>query len=313
MIDRIKDIDEASEQVGKYLAQGKVEHMWNIDTRYVAQTAKARGDAWVYGIKCGDRDWGIFVDRDLRHRTLFEARSEAHAELDEVIVQLKGTYWVKIASWTRTLLPGEAALIPAATEHSAGIASNLVGTHFLVLTFPRENGVLRDAEPGGIMLPSGSAAWLAACFRMLRDGATATRLLPLTVLPEFLRACATAERLPSSQTQPDSIVGELLPLLEQPQTPTLQELSRAAALSPAHLQRRFSAVIGHSPLQYANAWKLDRIAERLRAGSTLPLVELTAEFGFNDQKHFRTLFLRRFAQTPSAYRKNPPPRETPGS
>jgi AraC-like DNA-binding protein len=303
----------ASEEVGKYIAQGKVEHMWNIDTRYVAQTAKTRGDAWVYGIKCGDRDWGIFVDRDLRHRTLFEARSEAHAELDEVIVQLKGTYWVKIASWTRTLLPGEAALIPAGTEHSAGIASNLVGTHFLVLTFPRENGVLRDAEPGGIMLPSGSAAWLAACFRMLRDGATATRLLPLTVLPEFLRACATAERLPSSQTQPDSIVGELLPLLEQPETPTLQELSRAAALSPAHLQRRFSAVIGHSPLQYANAWKLDRIAERLRAGSTLPLVELTAEFGFNDQKHFRTLFLRRFAQAPSAYRKNPPPQETPGS
>jgi AraC-like DNA-binding protein len=286
---------------------------WSIVSRYVAQTAKTRGDAWVYGIKRGDREWGIFVDRELRHRTLFEARSEVHAELDEVIVQLKGTYWVKIASWTRTLLPGEAALIPAGIEHNAGIASNLVGTHFLVLTFPRESGVLRGAEPGAIILPSGSAAWLAACFRMLRDGATATRFLPLTVLPEFLRTCSAAERLPPSQTQPDSMVGEVLRLLEQSETPTLQELSRTTALSPAHLQRRFSAVIGHSPLQYANAWKLDRIAERLRAGSTLPLVELTAEFGFNDQKHFRTLFLRRFGQTPSAYRKNPPPQETPSS
>jgi AraC-like DNA-binding protein len=286
---------------------------WSIDSRYVAQTAKTRGDAWVYSIKRGDREWGTFVDRDLRHRTLFEARSEVHAELDEVIVQLKGTYWVKIASWTRTLLPGEAALIPAGIEHNAGIASNLVGTHFLILTFPRENGVLRGAEPGGITLPSGSAAWLAACFRMLRDGATATRVLPLTVLPEFLRTCATAERLPPSQTQPDSMVGEVLRLLEQSETPTLQQLSRATALSPAHLQRRFLAVIGHSPLQYANAWKLDRIAERLRAGSTLPLVELTAEFGINDQKHFRTLFLRRFGQTPSAYRKNPPPQEMPSN
>ena len=280
---------------------------WKIDVQYVPQAAKKRGDAWVYRIQHGNRDWGIFVDRDIRHRTLFKAGGEVHKELDEIIVQLKGTYWVKVAGWTRTLSPGEAALIPAGIEHDAGIASNLVGTHFLVLTFPKSDGVLRGTEPGGIVLPAGSAAWLGACFRMLRYGTTAAQFLPLTVLPEFLRTCTAAERLASDHALPDLMMAEVLRMLEQPDTPTLRDLARSIGLGPWHLQRRFSAVIGHSPLQYANAWKLDRIAERLHTGCTLPLVELTAEFGFNDQKHFRTLFLRRFGVSPSTYRKNTPP------
>jgi AraC-like DNA-binding protein len=280
---------------------------WEIDVDYVAQTAKTRGDAWVYRIRRGSDDWGIFVDRDIRHRTLFEACGEVHPERDEIIVQLKGTYWVKVADWTRTLSPGEAALIPAGVEHDAGIASNLVGTRFLVLTFPKDARVLDGVAPGGVVLPPGSAAWLAASFRMLRTGASAARVLPLTVLPVFLRACCAAEPLPSDQAHPDSVVMRLMRLLEQADTPTLEQLSRATGLSAWHLQRRFSAVIGHSPLRYANAWKLDRIAEQLRAGCTLPFVELTSEFGFNDQKHFRTLFRRRFGRVPSAYRKNPPP------
>ena len=59
-------------------------------------------------------------------------------------------------------------------------------------------------------------------------------------------------------------------------------------------------------LQYANAWKLDAIAAALGKGSNLALVDLAVEFGFNDMKHFRELFSRRFGISPAAYRKNPP-------
>jgi AraC-like DNA-binding protein len=279
---------------------------WKIDAEYMSRP-KARGDAWVYKITRGQSEWGIFVDRDIRHRTLFEPGGEVHPELDEIIIQLEGTYWVKVAAWAKTLSPGEAALIPAGIEHDSGIATNLVGTHFLVLLFPKTEGVLQGAEPGGIALPSGSTTWLRACFRFLRNGATIARFLPLTVLPDFLRTCSDAERLASDQAHPDPMVTQVIRMLEQPDTPTLEELAQATALSSSHLQRRFSDAIGHSPLQYANAWKLDHIAEQLRAGSTLPFVELAVEYGFNDQKHFRTLFQRRFGCAPSAYRKNPPP------
>jgi transcriptional regulator GlxA family with amidase domain len=60
-------------------------------------------------------------------------------------------------------------------------------------------------------------------------------------------------------------------------------------------------------LQYARAWQLDRVAAELKSGSTLPLVEIATEHGFNDQTHFRQLFRRRFGLSPAAYRKNPPP------
>jgi AraC-like DNA-binding protein len=280
---------------------------WSVTARFIMQAAGTRGDAWLYHVLDGDRDWGIFVDRDIRRKTLFESGAEVHPDRDEIIVQLRGRYWVRAGAWTRTLAPGEASLIPAGVEHHAGVAANLVGSRFLVLTFPAAAGVLAGVEPGGIALPHGSADWLAACFRMLRGQATPARILPLTVLPEFLRGCMEANRLPSDTAQPDATVAVLMRLLEQPETPPLETLARESGLSRAHLQRRFTAAVGHSPLQYANAWKLERIAELLRAGSTLPLVELAAEFGFGDQKHFRTLFRRRFGVSPSAYRTNPPP------
>jgi AraC-like DNA-binding protein/mannose-6-phosphate isomerase-like protein (cupin superfamily) len=280
---------------------------WSIDARFIAQAPGVRGDAWLYCVLRDGQDWGVFVDRDIRRRTLFEVGAEVHPDRDEIIVQLSGRYWVRVGSWTRTLAPGEAALIPAGVEHDAGVATNLVGSHFLVLTFPRTAAVLDGVAPGGVKLPQGSAAWLEACLRMLRTEATQSRILPLTVLPEFLRSCVGQHALASDTAQPDATVAALLRMIEQPDTPTLAALARASGLSRAHLQRRFTAAVGHSPLQYANAWKLERIAEQLRNGSTLPLVELAANFGFGDQKHFRTLFRRRFGVSPSAYRTNPPP------
>ena len=267
----------------------------------------ARGDAWVYEIQKGGAFWGLYVDEEIRYKTLFEPGNESHPTLDEIIVPLEGRYWVKVGDWSRTLAPGEMALIPRDISHDSGIATNLVGTHFLVLLFEKSLGVLDGVPPGGVRLPKGALAWLKGAFRFLRHGADDLSILPLSVLPDFIARCAKLERLPSDSTHPDPLVTKVIQLLEQAATPSLEDLSREVDLSPSHLQKRFSAAVGFSPLQYANAWKLDAVADQLRRGNTLPLVDLALEYGFNDMKHFRTLFQKRFGASPSAYRKKHPP------
>jgi AraC-like DNA-binding protein len=267
----------------------------------------ARGDAWVYEIQKAEAFWGLYVDEEIRYKTLFQPRNESHPTLDEIIIPLEGRYWVRVGEWSRTLAPGEMALIPRDISHDSGIATNLVGTHFLVILFDKSLGVLEGAKPGGVRLPKGALSWLKGAFRFLRHGLNSLSFLPLSVLPDFISRCSREGPLPADCSHPDPLVTKVIPLLEQPQTPSLEILAKEVDLSPAHLQRRFSAAVGYSPLQYANAWKLDAVADQLKKGNTLPLVELALEYGFNDMKHFRTLFQRRFGSSPSAYRKNHPP------
>jgi AraC-like DNA-binding protein len=267
----------------------------------------ARGDAWVFRVQKDGAFWGLLVDEQTRYKTRFEPGSESHAELDEIIVCLEGRYWVQVGAWSRTLAPGEAALIPHGVPHDSGVATNLVGMHFLVLLFPKSAGVLAAASPGGAALPLGALAWLKGAFRFLRATPDATGFLPLTVLPDFLRGLAAGPRLAPDASHPDPVVEQVLRLLEQPEPPALAALAQAVGLTPTHLQRRFLAAVGSSPLQYARAWQLDKIAAELRSQSTRPLVDVATEHGFNDQKHFRQLFKRRFGQAPAAYRKNHPP------
>jgi len=280
--------------------------VWSLKSEYQSRP-QARGDAWVFRIERQGVFWGLLVDEQTRYKTRFEPGSESHEELDEWIVCLEGRYWVRVGSWSRTLAPGEIAVIPHGIAHDSGVATNLVGMHFLVMLFPKDHGILAGISPGGVSLPAGALSWFKGAFRFLRSSPNEMGLVPLSILPEFLRKVSQTQCLPSDASHPDAIVGEVIKLLEQPETPSLDLLAKHVGLTPTHLQRRFLAAIGSSPLQYARAWQLDRIAEELRGGSTLPLVDIATEYGFNDQKHFRVMFKRRFGVGPAAYRKNHPP------
>lgn len=280
---------------------------WKISSEYHPRPL-ASAEAWVYRIELDTKFWGLLVDERIRYKTLFTPKSDRHDDLDEIIVPIEGRYWVKAGQWSRTLSPGEIALIPRGCDHDSGTATNLVGTHFLVLLFDPALAVLKPGQAGGVELPPGSVNWLKWAFRALRHHASTETFLPLSILPEFLNRVAASKSLPSDATHADPVVTKLIRLLEHSETPDLDSLAHQAGLTKFHLQKRFKAAVGATPLQYANAWKLDRVADELRR-STLPLVDLAAEYGFGDMKHFRSLFERRFGVNPSAYRKNPPPRK----
>lgn len=280
---------------------------WSVKVAQMRRP-EARADAWVFDIKRAGREWGTLVDERVRSHALFQPSDHHHERWDEAIVVLEGRYWVRIGSWSRTLVPGEAGLIPADLKHESGIANNPTGVHFLVLLLSARHRTLRGREPGAVAMPPGSLAFLRAAFKMMRYAANPQNFIPLSILPEFIRSIASAPRLPAGDTCPDPIVADAIQILEQStEAPSLAELGRSVGLTPFHLQRRFKSVTGKSPLQYARAHRLDSLAKALRDGATLPLVELAGDHGFNDMKHFRTVFARRFGMGPAAYRKNHPP------
>src|SRR4051812_15978781 len=102
--------------------------VWSLKSEYQSRP-RARGDAWVFRIERNGVFWGLLVDEQTRYKTRFEPGSESHDELDEFIVCLEGRYWVRVSSWSRTLAPGEIAVIPNGVAHDSGVATNLVGMH----------------------------------------------------------------------------------------------------------------------------------------------------------------------------------------
>lgn len=91
-------------------------------------------------------------------------------------------------------------------------------------------------------------------------------------------------------------------LIADGQADNLAQVSRAVGLSKFHLVRLFKAAFGETPMKYAEALRLDRAAERLRSSGAL-VDEIAFAAGYDSASAFGRAFRRRFAATPSAYRR----------
>lgn len=83
---------------------------------------------------------------------------------------------------------------------------------------------------------------------------------------------------------------------------SVDELARAACLSPHHFQRAFTALFGETPHRYAVGKRLERAARALQR-SEAPVADTARAFGFASLGSFATLFRRRFGAPPAAWRK----------
>lgn len=81
---------------------------------------------------------------------------------------------------------------------------------------------------------------------------------------------------------------------------SLAQLAREAAMSPHHLQRTFTAVIGVSPKAYHAAMRLERFKDRLRDGE--PVLDATFDAGYGSTSRVYEQVTGGLGMTPSAYR-----------
>lgn len=85
---------------------------------------------------------------------------------------------------------------------------------------------------------------------------------------------------------------------------TLDEVARAAALSPFHFSRVFRQHTGLPVHRYLIQLRLRAALDRLAEGER-DLTALGVELGFASHAHFTETFRRAFGMTPSAYRGTP--------
>jgi AraC-like DNA-binding protein len=86
----------------------------------------------------------------------------------------------------------------------------------------------------------------------------------------------------------------------------VEDLARAAGLSPAHFSREFRRAFGESPHAYLLTRRLERAAALLRT-TDRSVAEICLDVGLTSVGSFTTSFTRMFGRPPTAYRAAFPP------
>jgi AraC family transcriptional regulator, regulatory protein of adaptative response / methylated-DNA-[protein]-cysteine methyltransferase len=117
-----------------------------------------------------------------------------------------------------------------------------------------------------------------------------------------LRACLRCK--PKDHSAADPLVAKIVKaceLIETDEGYTLEELASELGLSQFHFQRSFKEVIGVSPKKYAEAKRMEKFKEGLRAGSDV--VTAMYDSGFGSSSRLYEKASKDLGMTPAAYKK----------
>jgi AraC-like DNA-binding protein len=101
----------------------------------------------------------------------------------------------------------------------------------------------------------------------------------------------------------DPVVGPALALIhDDPGSGwSLERLANDVHVSRATLARRFTALVGVSPMAYLSQWRLATAADLLRSGSA-SVEQIAGQVGYASQFAFSAAFRREYGCSPRAYR-----------
>lgn len=83
---------------------------------------------------------------------------------------------------------------------------------------------------------------------------------------------------------------------------TLQELAKAAAMSPYHFARTFKATTGTTPMRFVWQRRIE-LARSMLKDRKYTLVQVALACGYSSQSHFTTSFKEATGLTPAAWRR----------
>ena len=85
-------------------------------------------------------------------------------------------------------------------------------------------------------------------------------------------------------------------------TVTLEELAGSANMSPKYFCRFFKEMIGRTPIEYLNYYRIERACDKLLSLEQ-PITEIAFDCGFNDLSYFIKTFKRYKELSPKQYQK----------
>lgn len=83
---------------------------------------------------------------------------------------------------------------------------------------------------------------------------------------------------------------------------TLADYARGAGISENYLSRLVKQSTGRSVGAWIDILRIQR-AKRLLSSTSLPIIDIAASVGVEDQSYFSRLFKKETGMTPSAFRK----------
>jgi AraC-like DNA-binding protein len=174
---------------------------------------------------------------------------------------------------------------------------------------------LLDALPGLLIRPaeSGDRALIGLLVREMSGTEPAQdlvldRLLDLVLVSVLRSWLATPdEEAPGWQrAQADAVVGPALRLIHDDPAYawTVAALAARTGVSRASLARRFTDVVGESPMAYLTGWRLTLAADLLRQGDAT-LEAVARRVGYGSAFALSTAFKRERGVSPQEYRRRP--------
>jgi transcriptional regulator GlxA family with amidase domain len=131
------------------------------------------------------------------------------------------------------------------------------------------------------------------------------RLLDALVVAAVQHWATTTDDLPPwLRAGDDREVAHALALVhDHPEAPwTLTSLARQVGLSRAGFSRRFTAVVGESPIAYLSAWRL-ALAADLLAGTDDTVAAISRSVGYISPFTFSDAFKRSYGVSPVEHRR----------
>ncbi|MBA2482685.1 MAG: AraC family transcriptional regulator [Planctomycetes bacterium] len=258
--------------------------------------AHAHVSTWVSSRPITDDDSYVLLERTVPDYNLI------HALAGRAVWTVDGVDHV--------LETGDLVLVPPGVKHHGRSASRhmTIGSIHVLATLPGGQDLFTQLVPARHR-HVGADTRLDAILRLASSEFDHGRDAAMVMMPhwgplvvkELLRHDHAAGILHANPLDP--LVIEILAHLERhlAQPLSLSELAKRSGYSPQHLNRRFTAALGLTPLACLSDLRLQRAASLLRDGS-LTIAAIGARVGLGDAAYFSRVFRKRFGRTPSDFR-----------
>lgn len=302
---------------GAFLLRSVMDPPWSLRIRDEAPltiVAVSRGSAWIVPAEGGPRRLevgDVAVVRGPGHYTMADAPGtppQVVIDPGQVCTTLDGVGVAEsMGQGVRTW--GTAVLGPDGIAGATGATVLVTGTYAGAGEVSRR---LLDALPTLVVLIRDD--WDCPVIPLLADEiakddpgqeAVLDRLLDVLLVAVLRAWFARPEgRAPAwYRAQSDPVAGRALRLLHaRPAHPwTVAGLAAAVGVSRAALARRFTELVGESPIAYLTGWRLSLAADLL-LDPDVTVSAVSRQVGYTSPFTFSTGFKRRFGVSPQAHR-----------
>jgi AraC family transcriptional regulator, arabinose operon regulatory protein len=227
-----------------------------------------------------------------------------------LIYCVKGTGWCEIAGRRHTVRSGDLLAVPAEEPHSYGaqesnpwtifwahLSGNLVPEYLIELGATAAKPVKRLGDDFQLALLFNEVV------KSLEQGFSVPHLLHAAHAMSHLLALMIGHREPDGTSgSVEKVARCIVHMSEHLDQPLrVAQLAAQASLSAAHFTALFKEQTGCSPRDYLHLLRIHRACQLLH-GTALPVKEIAARLGYQDQFHFSRQFKAFQGVAPTEFR-----------